>query len=132
MSIKLRKINCGHRRAGHREKAIEIVFVTPDGKRRPVGQLCHECVTAFDVEGLRRLAILYTGQALSRQPRLGEVQIVFDGAADVFSCEQRMVLLEGLETDLQISAEQIQEILDRAGYRSLSHEELARRVTFKV
>ena len=132
MSTKLKKINCKHRRAGHREKAIEVVFVTPDGKRRPVGQLCRECVTASGPDGFGNLAILYTDQALAWQPQLGDVQIAFEGAESVFSADQRQALLAKLEADRKIAAEQIQRGLARAGYRSLPSEELARRVTFKV
>jgi hypothetical protein len=60
------------------------------------------------------------------------VQIAFEGTEDVFSADQRQALLAKLEATRKIEAEQIQRIWERAGYRSLPSEELARRVTFKV
>lgn len=132
MGVKLKKINCGHRRAGRGETAIEVVFVTPDGKRRPVGQICRQCAMAFGPQGLGHLAILYTDQALAWQPKLGDVQIAFTGIERVFSSDQRQTLLATLETGTTIEAEQVQRGLEQAGYRSFPSEELARRVTFKV
>ncbi|HEX5503814.1 MAG TPA: hypothetical protein VFW96_14415, partial [Thermomicrobiales bacterium] len=64
------------------------------------------------------------------QPKLGDVQIAFEGVEGVFSPDQWQTPLATLEEGSKIEAEQVQRGLERAGYRSLPSAELARRVTF--
>lgn len=132
MRFRFNKINCGHQRFGRGERGIEILFETADGTRYAVGRICKECAVGAGLEGLSRLAWLYTNQAIAFQPRLGEVRIVFDGIEAIYSDEERRKLGARLESDLQISAKQNQWLNERDGVEFLPSNELVRRVSFTV
>ncbi len=106
MAIKLGRVSCGHHKIGQDGPAIEVFFVTTDGKRRSVGKVCRQCASAWGPAGLAEFSMWYLFKAMAWYPQLGSVQTAFDGIDAIYSAEQRAELLSDLEARLRTWSKQ--------------------------
>jgi hypothetical protein len=132
MAVKLRRVSCGHRKIGQDGPAIEVFLVTSDGKRRSVGKVCRRCAAAWGPTGLGEFSMLYLFRALAHQPRLGDVQITFDGIEAMYSADRRAELVSYLERARRVWSKQHEWLDIRDLGWSVPSAELERRITFKV
>jgi hypothetical protein len=135
VTIRVKKHNCRHRNVGRGQKALEVTYAMADGRRIEAGGVCTSCVLEWGVAGLKRWASYCSAEVLAWQPRAGKVEIVFRRIADaktILPDEWLEALRTHLETTKNQEAVAIEKINRRAGVSSLSAEELADLVSFRV